>query len=81
MEKKTFQFTKNIKLKLVDIKDARFILNLRTNKNLNKYINPTSEKISDQLLWMKNYFNRNRQNLEYYFKFIIKKKIRLISLE
>ena len=74
MEKKTFQFTKNIKLKLVDIKDARFILNLRTNKNLNKYINPTSEKISDQLLWMKNYFNRNRQNLEYYFKFIIKKK-------
>ena len=74
MEKKTFQFTKNIKLKLVDIKDARFILNLRTNKNLNKYINPTSEKISDQLLWMKNYFNRNRQNLEYYFKFIIIKK-------
>ena len=74
MKKKTFQFTKNIKLKLVDIRDASFILSLRTNKDLNKYINPTSKKISDQVLWMKNYFNRNKQNLEYYFKFIIKKK-------
>ena len=59
MKKKTFQFTKNIKLKLVDIRDARFILSLRTNKDLNKYINPTSKKIGDQVLWMKNYFNRN----------------------
>ena len=73
-EKKSFKFTKNIYLKLVSLKDAKLIYDLRTDKNLSKYLNPTSTKINDQIEWMKNYFKRNNKKLEYYFKFRIKKK-------
>ena len=35
--------TKNLYLKEVNIKDANYILKLRTDKLLSKYINPTSK--------------------------------------
>ena len=69
-QKKYFKLTNNIYLKLVTLKDARLIYNLRTNKKLSKYLNPTSHKLSDQILWMKKYFTRNNKELEYYFKFL-----------
>ena len=47
-KKTTFKFTKNIRLKLVNINDAKFIHDLRTNKILSKYLNPTSFKLDDQ---------------------------------
>ena len=55
-QKKYFKLTNNIYLKLVTLKDARLIYNLRTNKKLSKYLNPTSNKLSDQILWMKKYY-------------------------
>ena len=61
MKKKSFKLTKNIYLKLVNIKDAKFIYNLRTNKKLAQYLNPTSSKFKDQLEWMKDYFKRNNK--------------------
>ena len=79
-KKKYFKYTKNIYLKLVNISDAKFIYTLRTNKKLSQYLNPTSLKLSDQLNWMKEYFLRNNKNLEYYFKFQIKKKISFLIL-
>ncbi len=78
--KKTFKFTKNVYLKLVDINDARFIYNLRTNKKLSKYINPTSLNFKDQLDWMKKYFIRNNKKQEYYFKFQVKKKTKFLNI-
>ena len=79
-EKKSFKFTKNIYLKLVSLKDAKLIYDLRTDKKLSKYLNPTSSKINDQIKWMKNYFKRNNKKLEYYFKFRIKKKNKFIDI-
>ncbi len=79
-QKKNFKLTNNIYLKLITLKDARLIYNLRTNKKLSKYLNPTSHKLSDQILWMKKYFTRNNKELEYYFKFQLKKKINLMIL-
>ena len=76
-QKKYFKLTNNIYLKLITLKDARLIYNLRTNKKLSKYLNPTSHKLSDQILWMKEYFTRNNKELEYYFKFQLRKKNKL----
>jgi len=71
---KYYKLTKNIYLRLINLNDAKFIYNLRTNKKLSKYLNPTSLKFDDQILWMENYFKRYNKKLEYYFKFQIKKK-------
>ena len=66
--------TKNIYLKEVDLKDTNYILKLRTDKKLSKYINKTSKKKKDQINWLKNYFIRKKNKIEYYFIFQIKKK-------
>lgn len=73
-KKTTLKFTKNIRLKLVNINDAKFIHDLRTNKILSKYLNPTSFKLDDQKKWMKQYFIRNKNDQEFYFKFQFKKQ-------
>lgn len=73
-KKKTLKFTKNIRLKFVNINDAKFIYDLRTNKILSKYLNPTSLKLNDQKKWLKQYFIRNENDQEFYFKFQFKKK-------
>ena len=80
MKKKCFKLTKNIYLTLINIADAKFIYNLRTNKNLSQYLNPTSSKLTDQIKWMKNYFKRNNKNLEYYFKFQVKKNNKFYNI-
>ena len=48
-KKKTFKFTKNIRLKLVSINDSKLIYDLRTDEKLSTYLNPTSNKLSDQI--------------------------------
>ena len=79
-KKKTLKFTKNIRLKLVNINDAKLIFDLRTNKTLSKYLNPTSPKLSDQKKWMEQYFIRNKNNQEYYFKFQFEKQKRFYDV-
>ena len=56
-----------IVLRLVEIKDADFILSLRTNPELNKYLSPTSNDIKEQVIWLKNYKERESNQQEYYF--------------
>lgn len=51
-------------LRPVNNKDAKFILSLRNNPKLNKYIGPTSPKIEDQINWLNNYYHREN---DYYF--------------
>jgi len=72
--------TKNIYLKEVDLKDTNYILKLRTDKKLSKYINKTSKKKRDQINWLKNYFIRKKNKIEYYFIFQVKKKKKFYNL-
>ena len=39
--------------------DAEFTLMLRNDSNLNHYLNKTSNKISDQIAWLENYYKKN----------------------
>lgn len=56
-----------IKLRLVELSDAEFIFNLRTDPDLNKFISFTGPKIEDQVKWLKEYKLRESKGLEYYY--------------
>jgi len=56
--------------RLVDETDAEFIIELRTNPKLNKFLNYTSNSIEDQISWIKNYKYRESKSLEFYFMFL-----------
>lgn len=60
--------SKSVFLKPVVEEDANFILELRTNENLNKYLSPTNSSIENQRNWIKNYKLREKENKEFYFK-------------
>ena len=68
------RFTKNIYLTNISIKDVGYIMKLRLNKNLAKYLNKTSRSVSYQKKWVQEYLKRNLLKKEYYFKFQIKEK-------
>jgi Acetyltransferase (GNAT) domain len=61
------QCCKNIKLRLVSTDDASFILQLRLDKKLNKYISHVYNDIEAQIEWIVNYKKRESQNNEFYF--------------
>lgn len=54
-------------LRLVEESDAEFILKLRTNSLLNKYISPTNHDLPSQISWIKDYKTREKSGLEFYF--------------
>jgi len=54
-------------LRLVEEKDAEFILTLRTNTLLSRHISHTSDKLTDQIKWIQNYKIRELSGHEYYF--------------
>jgi len=54
-------------LRLAKISDAKFILELRTDPKLKKYISYTDNNISKQVNWLKNYKKRELERKEYYF--------------
>jgi RimJ/RimL family protein N-acetyltransferase len=45
-------------LRPVVLSDAPFILSLRTDPELARYINPTSDRLDEQKEWMQRYFER-----------------------
>ncbi len=61
--------------RLVNENDASFILELRTNEKLSKYINSTSDNLNKQIEWIKEYKNRERLGLEYYFIYSSNNKV------
>ena len=71
---KKFKFTKNLYLTLININDAKYILKLRCNKVLSKFLNKTSPSLKLQKKWIQDYLLRNKKEREYYFKFQIKDK-------
>lgn len=56
-----------ITLRPVEEEDAEFILKLRTDSELGRFISPTSPKIDDQVKWIQEYKVREKAGLEYYF--------------
>ena len=54
-------------LRFVEPSDAEFIGALRSDPSLNRFLNPSSADIQAQKKWIKNYKNREMDNLEYYF--------------
>lgn len=54
-------------LRLVEVSDAEFILNLRTNPKLSTFISDTSTNILDQIKWIQNYKVKEMQGQEYYY--------------
>ena len=52
--------------RLVEIKDAEFIMSLRTNEKLSRYINETNNKLKDQSDWLKDYKLRERRGVDFY---------------
>ena len=63
-----FSYSKyGLTARLVREEDAAFIVKLRTNKRLSKYIHETDENIEKQKDWIREYKEREREGKEYYF--------------
>jgi len=53
--------------RLVDEEDYEFIFQLRSDKLLGKYLNPTEDNPESQKIWLRNYKYRERSGDEFYF--------------
>lgn len=73
------QQTKHLYLRLIQELNVDFLLSLRLNQNLNTYLNTVSNDREQQLSWLKNYKERERQGLDYYF-IIVDKELGDIGL-
>ena len=56
-----------IDVRFVGEDDAEFILSLRTNPELNRFIHATSSDIENQRQWIRDYKKREMDGVEYYF--------------
>lgn len=56
-----------VKARLVTEQDAPFILSLRTDEKLSRFLHKTDDDLAKQLGWMKAYKERERKGLDYYF--------------
>jgi len=54
-------------VRLVNESDAPFILRLRTNTKLARYIHSTDNDIQKQIEWIRSYKERERDGKDYYF--------------
>ena len=59
--------SKHTRLRLVEIEDAEFILSLRLNEDLNRFISKVDNNIQRQKEWIKAYKEREQRKEEYYF--------------
>lgn len=53
--------------RLVEERDAEFILSLRTDPRLAKHVSPVSNELETQQTWIRNYKGRELLGQEYYF--------------
>ena len=65
----------NINLRLVEKKDASFILQLRNKEELKRYISDTNISLEQQKEWIKKYKKREEIGQEFYFVVEDKNKI------
>lgn len=62
-------------MKLVEISDAKQILDFRLNPKLNRFLSVTSDDINAQKKWINDYKEREIRKIEYYF--MVLNKIRI----
>lgn len=66
-----FKYEKyGIAVRLVTEGDAEYILSLRTNAKLSKYIHTTDADINKQIQWIHNYKIREKEGVDYYFMYV-----------
>ena len=58
---------KYINLRLVQPADAAFIVELRTDEKLKKFLSPVSSDVEAQRIWIESYKEKEASALEYYF--------------
>lgn len=58
---------KNTNLRLVEVDDAEFILDLRLDQTKNRYISKVENDLNKQVDWIKEYKKREKQEKEFYF--------------
>lgn len=56
-----------IRLRLVEVEDAEFILSLRVNEKLGRFINSTENDVEKQMEWIREYKKREALKQEFYF--------------
>ena len=54
-------------VRFVNSSDAEFILSLRTDPVKSRYIGMTDESVNTQIKWIKDYKEREKQGIDYYF--------------
>ncbi|MDY3694514.1 MAG: GNAT family N-acetyltransferase [Proteus mirabilis] len=59
--------SKTIKLRLVEIDDAEYILSLRKNEKYNKHLSKASNTLDDQIEWINRYKQKESKLDEFYF--------------
>jgi len=57
----------NYMIRLVEEEDASFIVGLRNNPKLNRYLSQTSASVDNQINWIRNYKIKEQNNEEFYF--------------
>jgi RimJ/RimL family protein N-acetyltransferase len=53
--------------RLVELEDAAFIVDLRSNEKLSRFLSKTSHQVTDQENWIKKYKTREGLSQEFYF--------------
>ncbi|WP_165157667.1 hypothetical protein [Parabacteroides sp. ZJ-118] len=65
---KDFTFYRyGIDVRLANEDDSEFLLSLRTNEKLSRFIHPTDNDLEKQRKWMRDYKKREVEGLDYYF--------------
>ena len=59
--------SKTIRLRLIEEKDASFVLSLRLDSAYNQFLSAVTPDIDAQLLWIKNYKKDEAVGTQYYF--------------
>lgn len=60
-----------LSVRLVNEEDVDYILSLRTNKHLTRFIHQTEDDREKQIEWLRNYKKREREGREYYFIYLL----------
>lgn len=63
-----------LSVRLVDESDVDYILSLRTNKHLTRFIHHTDNDREKQIEWIRNYKERETEGREYYFIYFLNEK-------
>jgi hypothetical protein len=58
-----------LNFRLVERNDAAFIVSLRTNERLGRFLHPTSNDVSQQAAWIDKYKEREKTGTDYYYIF------------